>query len=61
MLEMLEIPGGVVDHRVLQQCPEDEEDTDSGPDVDGLGVGDWRKGVLYAGLGGGHGQQGGHP
>ena len=60
MLEMLEIPGGVVDHRVLQQCPEDEEDTDPGPDVDGLGVGHGRQAVLDAGLRGGHRQQGRH-
>ena len=51
------IPGGVVHHGVLEKGPEHEEDTDAGPDVDGLGVGDWGQGVLDAGLGGGHGEQ----
>ena len=55
------LPGGVVHHCILQQGPEDKEDTDPGPDVDGLGVGHGGQGVLDAGLGGRHGQQGRHP
>ena len=54
-------PRGVVDHGVLQERPEHEEHADPRPDVDSLGVGDRGQGVLDAGLGGGHGQQGGHP
>ena len=54
------IPGGVVHHGVLEKGPEHEEDTDAGPDVYGLGVGDWGQGVLDAGLGGGHRQEGRH-
>ena len=56
----LELPGGVVHHRVFQQGSKYEEDADPGPDVDGLGVGHGGQGVLYAGLGGGHRQQGRH-
>ena len=55
------IPWGIVDHRVLQEGPEHEEDADPGPDIDGLGVGHGGQGVLDAGLGGGHRQQSRHP
>ena len=54
-------PGGVVDEGVLQQGAEHEEDTDAGPDVHGLGVGDWWEAALDGAHGGGHGQEGGHP
>ena len=53
-------PRGVVDHGVLQERPEHEEHADPRPDVDSLGVGDRGQGVLDAGLGGGHRQQGRH-
>ena len=38
--------GGVVDESVLQEGSEHEKYADSGPDVDSLGVGHWRKGVV---------------
>ena len=53
-------PEGVVDQRVLHEGGEHEADTDALPHVDSLGVGHGREGVLYAGLGGGHCQQGCH-
>ena len=37
---------GVVDESVLQEGSEHEKYADSGPDVDSLGVGHWRKGVV---------------
>ena len=57
----IDIPRGIVDHRVLQESTKHKEDTDPGPDVDGLGVGHGGQGVLDAGLGGGHRQQSRHP
>ena len=53
-------PGGIVDEGILKQGAEHKEDANPGPDIDGLGVGHGWEGVLNAGLGGGHGQQGGH-
>ena len=53
-------PRSIVNQGVLQESREDKDHTDPGPDVDGLGVGHGGQGVLYAGLGGGHRQQGRH-
>ena len=55
------LPRSIVNQGVLQESREDKDHTDPGPDVDGLGVGHGGQGVLYAGLGGGHRQQGRHP
>ena len=54
-------PWCIVDQGVFKESTENEEDADTGPDVDSLGVGDWGETALDGAHGGGHGQQGGHP
>ncbi len=53
-------PGRVVDQRVLEQREEDERDAQVGPDVDGLGVGHRRQGLVDGRGRRRHGEQGGH-
>ena len=38
LLQTNSLPRGIVDKGVLEECAEDEEDADPGPDVDGLRV-----------------------
>ena len=53
-------PCRVVDERILKQSEEDKSDAQIGPDVNGLGVGDGREGLVDGRGRGGHGQQSGH-
>ena len=53
-------PSSIVDQSILQESREDKDDADTTPDINSLGVGHRGEGTLYAGHGGGHGQQGGH-